>query len=121
MKKEVCSYCQREFDEGMIITLDHIEPLIKLRKKRIRGGYFSSFWRLGKKHRDNLLLSCYKCNCTKGDRTLEEFKIFLEIGKKIPGYITPEIKENILRSINVLLTTKDTNEITYTLRPFYNW
>ena len=119
--KEVCSYCQREFSGKNVRTLDHIEPLVKLKKKRISGGYLSSFWRLGKKHKDNLLLSCYKCNCTKGGRTLEEFKMFLETGKKIPGYITPEIKENILRSINVLLTTKDTNEITYTLRQSNYW
>ena len=58
----VCSYCAIELSSDQI-QLDHVIPLSK-------GGSHTI---------DNFAISCKSCNCSKGNKTLEEFIIYKEL------------------------------------------
>ena len=58
----VCSYCAIELSSDQI-QLDHVIPLSK-------GGSHTI---------DNFAISCRSCNCSKGNKTLEEFTIYKDL------------------------------------------
>ena len=62
----VCSYCAIELSSDQI-QLDHVIPLSK-------GGSHTI---------DNFAISCKSCNCSKGNKTLEEFIIYKELHLKL--------------------------------------
>lgn len=62
----VCSYCAIELSSDQI-QLDHVIPLSK-------GGSHTM---------DNFAISCKSCNCSKGNKTLEEFIIYKELHLKL--------------------------------------
>ena len=64
-----CVYCGKTTQP---LTLDHVIP------KSRNGG---TTW-------ENLVCACIKCNNKKGDRTLEEFGLKLNIKPSKPNYIT---------------------------------
>ena len=61
-----CLYCPSKKD----LTIDHVHP-------RSRGGL--NTW-------ENLATCCTKCNCKKGDKTIEEAKMTLRHRPFKPGY-----------------------------------
>lgn len=62
----ICAYCSIELSENQI-QLDHIIPLSK-------GGLHTI---------DNFAISCKSCNCSKGNKTLDEFIIYKELHLKL--------------------------------------
>ena len=58
----VCSYCAIELSPDQI-QLDHVTPLSK-------GGSHTI---------DNFAISCRSCNCSKGNKTLDEFIAYKEL------------------------------------------
>ena len=58
----VCSYCAIELSSDQI-QLDHVIPLS-------RGGSHTI---------DNFAISCKSCNCSKGNKTLDEFIAYKEL------------------------------------------
>lgn len=65
-QKPICAYCSAELSENQI-QLDHIMPLSK-------GGSHTI---------DNFAISCKSCNCSKGNKTLDEFIIYKELHLKL--------------------------------------
>lgn len=55
-----CSYCHIKIEFGKD-SIDHMQPVS----------------RDGKSTRDNLCISCISCNCSKGDKTVAEYKEFI--------------------------------------------
>lgn len=62
----VCSYCAIQLSSDQI-QLDHVIPLS-------RGGSHTI---------DNFAISCRSCNCSKGNKTLEEFIAYKELHLKL--------------------------------------
>ena len=62
----ICAYCSIELSDNQI-QLDHITPLSK-------GGSHTI---------DNFAISCRSCNCSKGNKTLEEFTAYKELHFKL--------------------------------------
>lgn len=116
----VCSYCQREFSNDNIITLDHIKPCLKSTR---HGGNLSRV--TGLKGLQNLLLSCHDCNNLKGKLKLEQFKEMLyntplekrtlfqcKGRRRIPNWIRKDnVKNTMINSINILLTKNEFEEL----------
>ena len=62
----ICTYCETEMPKDKI-HVDHMIPLS-------RGGTHTI---------DNLAIACNKCNCSKNNKTPEEFKAYKEAHKKL--------------------------------------
>lgn len=70
-----CGYCGISLDYYSF-DIDHIKP-------RYLGG---------KKNVENLIASCKQCNCSKGKKDIEQFRIHCGRKKeKIPYFSTPQI------------------------------
>ena len=52
-----CCYCNSSIEDGATLSLDHVIPYSK-------GGTNLA---------SNLVTSCTKCNCSRGDRSIEDF------------------------------------------------
>lgn len=65
-QRAICSYCETEIPKDKI-HVDHMMPLS-------RGGTHTI---------DNLAIACNKCNCSKNNKTPEEFKAYKEAHKKL--------------------------------------
>lgn len=66
-----CAYCGREFNDDLPPTLDHVMPLSKD----------------GTHTRDNVVLACLSCNCSKGNRIIGNVYISPEFSLRLPGFL----------------------------------
>lgn len=120
LEKQLCSYCQREYNtmskSGKLITrtFDHLIPKIETNNPRRidRTGIMckANAGNLKTEEILSLLQCCNECNNLKGSMSLKVFKIF--INKIIKNHnlltinqqrwITNKIKLNIINSINII-------------------
>lgn len=66
---KVCAYCGEEIETYIEMHIDHFEP-----KSNLGGNDIS-----------NLICACRKCNLTKGNRDLDDFRFCLSLSKSILG------------------------------------
>lgn len=92
-----CYYCEREFGS---IPLNTILPLRKTKDHilpKSKGG----------KHKNNTVDCCHKCNGIKSNKSLEEFREYINQliinGRQIFKGYTNQQMNNILKNIDKLL------------------
>jgi hypothetical protein len=91
-----CGWCGTTIEDGARLTLDHCVP-------RSKGGSNKP---------TNLITSCFKCNSSRGNRTLISF------AKAVAGYVNHDMTANsILRHITTIrrraLPTLQARQIIY--------
>ena len=80
-----CSWCGTTLEQGAQLTLDHCKP-------RSKGGNNDA---------TNLITSCFKCNSSRGTRSL------VAVAKAVATYVNHEqTKEGILRHITTIRQRK---------------
>ena len=80
-----CSWCGTTLEQGAQLTLDHCKP-------RSKGGNNDA---------TNLITSCFKCNSSRGTRSLVAF------AKAVATYVNHEqTKDGILRHITTIRQRK---------------
>lgn len=73
-----CAYCGNRFENGEILHLDHVIPL---------HGIGSSTRRNFRGYENQLIVpSCVRCNLSKGNKTLDEYREIIRIKKNDPNF-----------------------------------